>query len=102
VACQTSARVGPLEVSVATRQVWLRGEPVELSGKEFALLPMLISEPTRVFARAELLREVWGFEAYARTRTLDSYASRLRAKLSVHGDQLVVNVWRIGYRLIDG
>lgn len=100
-ACQPSARVGPLEVSVATRQVWLRGEPVELSGKEFALLSMLVSEPARVFTRAELLRAVWGLDACARTRTLDSHASRLRAKLRVHGDQLVINVWGVGYRLIE-
>lgn len=100
-ACQPSARVGPLDVSLATRQVWLRDEPVELSGKEFALLSMLASEPARVFTRAELLREIWGFDACARTRTLDSHASRLRGKLRVHGDQLVVNVWGVGYRLIE-
>ncbi|HWE33982.1 MAG TPA: response regulator transcription factor [Solirubrobacteraceae bacterium] len=95
-------RVGPLEVDVLSRQVWLHGEPISLSKKEFALLRALASEPTRVFTRAELLRGVWGFQSLGTTRTLDSHASRLRVKLSGCGERFVVNVWGIGYRLIDG
>ena len=96
-----TVRLGVLEVSVATRQVWLREEPVHLSAIEFELLSVLLAEPTRVFTRAELLREVWGFDSSARTRTLDSHASRLRRKLRVHSDQYLVSVWGVGYRLVD-
>ena len=45
---------------------------------------------------------MWGFKSLGTTRTLDSHASRLRKKLSVHGSAFVVNVWGVGYRLIDG
>jgi DNA-binding response OmpR family regulator len=94
-------RAGELEVDPAARDVRLRGERVELSQKEFALLRTLIAEPTRVFTKEELLRSIWGYRALGATRTLDSHACRLRAKLGVHGDRLVVNVWGVGYRLLD-
>jgi DNA-binding response OmpR family regulator len=75
---------------------------VKLSKKEFALLRALAAEPTRVFTREELLRGVWGFRSLGHTRTLDSHASRLRGKLSARGERFVVNVWGVGYRLVDG
>jgi DNA-binding response OmpR family regulator len=96
-------RIGPLELDPLSRQVWLGGQDVTLSKKEFALLRALAAEPTRVYTREELLRGVWGFKTLGTTRTLDSHASRLRAKLSAAGDaRFVVNVWGVGYRLIDG
>jgi DNA-binding response OmpR family regulator len=95
-------RVGALEVDPLSRQVRLHGEPVELSKKEFALLRALAAEPTRVFTREELLRGVWGFRTIGVTRTLDSHAFRLRKKLNGAGDGFVINVWGVGYRLVDG
>jgi DNA-binding response OmpR family regulator len=95
-------RVGGLEIDPASRQVWLDGEPIELSKKEFGLLRALASDPTRVFTREELLRGVWGFQVICPTRTVDSHAHRLRKKLSARGDRFVINVWGVGYRLVDG
>src|SRR3954453_18658484 len=95
-------RVGELEIDPAGREARLRGRRVELSAKEFALLRTLASAPTRVFAKDELLRDVWGFRSKGTTRTLDSHACRLRQKLSHSGDRFVVNVWGVGYRLLDG
>jgi DNA-binding response OmpR family regulator len=95
-------RVGELEVDPAGREATLRGRRVELAAKEFALLKTLASEPTRVFTKEELLRDVWGFRSLGATRTLDSHACRLRRKLRTQGDEFIVNVWGIGYRLIDG
>jgi DNA-binding response OmpR family regulator len=95
-------RVGRLEVDPVARQAWVGGEPVPLSKKEFALLRALAAEPTRVFTREELLRGVWGFRSIGVTRTLDSHAFRLRKKLNAAGDRFVVNVWGVGYRLVDG
>jgi len=95
-------RIGPLELDPLSRMVWLHGEPLRLSKKEFALLRALASDPTRVFTREELLRGVWGFRSMGHTRTLDSHASRLRRKLGRAGDRLIVNVWGVGYRLMDG
>jgi DNA-binding response OmpR family regulator len=95
-------RVGDLEVDPVARDVRLRGRRVMLSQKEFALLRALAVEPTRVWTKEELLRDVWGFRALGTTRTLDSHACRLRHKLARDGDQFVINVWGVGYRLIDG
>ena len=95
-------RVGSLELDPMSRQVWVRGDPVPLSKKEYALLRALAGDPTRVFTREELLRGVWGFRAMGATRTLDSHAFRLRQKLNRAGDRFVVNVWGVGYRLVDG
>jgi DNA-binding response OmpR family regulator len=95
-------RVGPLEVDPLSRTVEIDGRPIHLSKKEFALLRALAEDPTRVFTREELLRGVWGFRSLGQTRTLDSHASRLRKKLAGAGGGFVVNVWGVGYRLIDG
>jgi len=94
--------VGSLEVDPAGREVLLRGARVAVSQKEFALLRALAADPTRVMTKAELLRDVWGYRTLGTTRTLDSHACRLRTKLAVYGDRFVVNVWGVGYRLIDG
>ena len=95
-------RVGDLDIDPQARTARLRGEALALSQKEFALLRMLAGEPARVFTKEELLRQIWGFRHLGTSRTLDSHACRLRHKLGVHGDQFVVNVWGIGYRLVDG
>jgi DNA-binding response OmpR family regulator len=95
-------RVGELRLDPAAREVRLRGHRIALSQKEFALLRALAAEPTRVWTKEELLRDVWGFRALGTTRTLDSHACRLRHKLAVFGDRFVVNVWGVGYRLVDG
>ena len=94
-------RAGELEVDPPSREVRLRGDRVILSQKEFALLRTLVSEPTRVFTKEELLRSIWGYRATGSTRTLDSHACRLRQKLGAYGDRYVVNVWGVGYRLVD-
>jgi DNA-binding response OmpR family regulator len=95
-------RVGPLTIDPTTRETRVAGAGVELSKMEFALLRALATEPTRVWTKDELLRDVWGFRARGRTRTLDSHACRLRQKLAAHGGGFVVNVWSVGYRLVDG
>jgi len=60
-----------------------------------------MTDPTRVFTKEQLLRDVWGFRSLGRTRTLDSHASRLRRKLNAAGAAaVVVNVWGVGYRLL--
>jgi DNA-binding response OmpR family regulator len=95
-------RVGPIEIDPPSRDVLLNGRRIDLSQKEYALLRLLATEPTRVFTKDELLRSVWGFRSRGTTRTLDSHACRLRHKLAADGDRFVVNVWGVGYRLIDG
>ena len=93
---------GAIAIEHATRRVTVNGARVELAAKEFELLHKLAGDPQRVFTKEELLREVWGFRSLGRTRTLDSHASRLRRKLqAVDPGPFVINVWRVGYRLLD-
>jgi DNA-binding response OmpR family regulator len=94
-------RVGTLEIDPASRAVRLEGRAIDLTQKEFALLRVLAAAPTTVHTKQALLRSVWGFRSRSTTRTLDSHACRLRAKLGAGGDRFVVNVWGVGYRLVD-
>jgi DNA-binding response OmpR family regulator len=96
-----SIRIGDLAIDPAARAVSLGGEPVQLSNREFSLLQKLASEPTRVFLKADLLREVWGFSVPVATRTLDAHACRLRRKLSRSSRQYVLTVRGVGYRLTE-
>jgi DNA-binding response OmpR family regulator len=95
-------RVGDLVVDPLRRRVTVGDRVVALAKKEFTLLRVLAGDPTRVFTKEDLLREVWGYRDPGRTRTLDSHASRLRRKLDPEYSRYVVNCWGIGYRLIDG
>ena len=94
-------RVGELSIDPLKRVVTLEGEAVYLSAKEFALLHTLATDPTRVFLKAELLRDVWGYQTPGSTRTLDAHACRVRRKLSASARPLVITVRGVGYRLTD-
>lgn len=94
-------QVGELVVDPSTRRVRLAGRPVSLSAKEFALLHALALEPTRVYPRDDLLRDVWGYLSPGETRTVDAHACRLRRKLEGGGRPFVINVRGVGYRLTE-
>lgn len=94
-------RVGDLSLDPMTRVVRLAGERVHLSAKEFSLLQALASDPTRVFTKAELLRDVWGYASLGTSRTVDAHACRLRKKLAGGGRPWIVNVRGVGYRLTE-
>jgi DNA-binding response OmpR family regulator len=94
-------RVAELTVDPETREVRLAGEPVVLAAKEFALLHALAEQPTRVYGKNELLRDVWGYLSIGNTRTLDAHACRLRKKLSGSSRPWVVNVRGVGYKLTE-
>ncbi len=91
--------VGPLRLDTHSQAVTVQGRPVRLCRLEYLLLLHLAREPTRVFGRQELLRDVWGFSTPCSTRTLDSHASRLRRALACDGHCWVVSVRGVGYRL---
>ena len=102
-AAHKTLRAGPITADLATRCVTVDRVPVSLAGKEYELLLKLMTDPTRVFTKEHLLREVWDFRSLGRTRTLDSHASRLRRKLAAAGQgAYVLNVWGVGYRLLGG
>jgi DNA-binding response OmpR family regulator len=95
-------RVGDLVIDPLRRRVTVGSREVPLAKKEFALLRLLASDPTRVFTKEQLLDSIWAYRGPAKTRTLDSHASRLRRKLDPEHGRFVSNCWGIGYRLIDG
>jgi DNA-binding response OmpR family regulator len=96
------SRVGTLTIDPGRRRVMVGDRFVSLSKKEFGLLRILASDPTRVFTKEELLAAVWAYRGPSKTRTLDSHASRLRRKLDPEHGRFVINCWGIGYRLIEG
>jgi DNA-binding response OmpR family regulator len=92
---------GEIVVDRVARVVTVRGRTVALATKEYELLVKLASDPTRVFTKEQLLRDVWDFRSLGRTRTVDSHASRLRRKLAASSPTpYVLNVWGVGYRLL--
>jgi len=94
-------RAGELEIDRVTRVARVLGQRLLLAAREYELLLRLAEHPTRVFTKDELLREVWGFRAMGRTRTLDSHASRVRRKIAACTETpYVINEWGVGYRLM--
>ncbi|SJN15406.1 Transcriptional regulatory protein glnR [Microbacterium esteraromaticum] len=75
----------------------LRGRPLDLTYKEFQLLHFLATHPSRVFTREQLLTDVWGYDYFGGTRTVDVHVRRLRAKLG-DSDQIIGTVRNVGYR----
>lgn len=91
---------GDLSIDEAAYTVKLRGEVVDLTFKEFELLKFLAQHPGRVFSRAQLLQEVWGFDYYGGTRTVDVHVRRLRAKLGAEYENLIGTIRNVGYRFV--
>lgn len=77
----------------------VHGKALNLTYKEFELLKYLAQHPGRVFTRAQLLNEVWGYDYYGGTRTVDVHVRRLRAKLGSDHENLISTVRNVGYRL---
>lgn len=97
----STVRLGPIALDVDSYQVTAQGRPLDLTYKEFELLRYLAERPGRVFTRPALLREVWGYDFYGGTRTVDVHIRRLRAKLGPELEQLIETVRGVGYRAAD-
>jgi DNA-binding response OmpR family regulator len=91
---------GVLVIDEATYSVRLRGRALDLTYKEFELLKYLAQHPGRVFTRAQLLQEVWGYDYFGGTRTVDVHVRRLRAKLGADHEALIGTVRNVGYRFV--
>ena len=96
----TALRVGDLTVNPDNYQVYLSGRPLDLTYKEFELLKFLAQRPGRVCDRDLLLREVWGYDYFGGTRTVDVHVRRLRAKLGPEQEALIETIRNVGYRLV--
>jgi DNA-binding response OmpR family regulator len=94
-------RLGAVAINVESYQVTAGARVLDLTFKEFELLRFLAQHPGRVFSRAKLLQEVWGYDFYGGTRTVDVHVRRLRAKLGPEHEHLVETVRGVGYRAAE-
>jgi DNA-binding response OmpR family regulator len=97
----TTVRLGALVLDTDSYRVTVQGRPLDLTYKEFELLRYLAERRGRVFTRPSLLREVWGYDFYGGTRTVDVHVRRLRAKLGPEHEALIETVRGVGYRAAD-
>ncbi|QUH05425.1 response regulator transcription factor [Saccharopolyspora erythraea] len=95
-----SLTVGDLVIEEATYTARLKGRALELTYKEFELLKYLAQHAGRVFTRAQLLQEVWGYDFFGGTRTVDVHVRRLRAKLGPEYDAMIGTVRNVGYKFV--
>ncbi len=93
-------RSGEVVVDEATYTAKLGGRVLDLTFKEFELLKYLAQHPGRVFTRDQLLQEVWGYDYFGGTRTVDVHVRRLRAKLGSDHESLIGTVRNVGYRFV--
>src|ERR1700710_2246122 len=93
-------RSGEVAVDDSTYTAKLGGRPLDLTFKEFELLKYLVQHPGRVFTREQLLQEVWGYDYFGGTRTVDVHVRRLRAKLGPENESLIGTVRNVGYKFV--
>ncbi len=93
-------RSGEVVVDEATYTARVGGRALDLTFKEFELLKFLAQHPGRVFSRQQLLQEVWGYDYFGGTRTVDVHVRRLRAKLGSEHETLIGTVRNVGYRFV--
>jgi DNA-binding response OmpR family regulator len=93
-------KAGDLSIDPGTYAAKLKGRPLDLTYKEFELLKFLAQHPGRVFTRDQLLREVWGYDYFGGTRTVDVHVRRLRAKLGSEYESMIGTVRQVGYKFV--
>lgn len=93
-------RAGDLTIDPETYAAKLKGRPLDLTYKEFELLKFLAQHPGRVFTRDQLLREVWGYDYFGGTRTVDVHVRRLRSKLGSEHESMIGTVRQVGYKFV--
>jgi DNA-binding response OmpR family regulator len=93
-------RSGEIVIDEGAYSAKVRGRVLDLTFKEFELLKYLAQHPGRVFTRAQLLQEVWGYDYFGGTRTVDVHIRRLRAKLGAEHEALIGTVRNVGYRFV--
>lgn len=88
---------GPVQLNIKGRQVYLEGELINLTLKEYELLLFFCRHNGQALSREQLLENVWGFDYVGGVRTVDTHIKTLRLKLKIHGN-LIQTVWGIGYK----
>ena len=91
-------KIDEMVINLANYEVSIKGEPIELTFKEYEMLKFLATHRGRVFTRDALLNQVWGYEYFGGTRTVDVHVRRLRSKLGAEYESLIETVRNVGYR----
>lgn len=91
--------VDELKLDSFAHEVWLDGNSISLTLKEYSILQKLLAVPGRVFTREQLLDDIWGFDFDGDVRTVDSHVARLRTKLGEWGNQHIKTIYGAGYKL---
>jgi DNA-binding response OmpR family regulator len=91
-------RYGTISVSIETREVVVHGQPVHLTGREYAILLLFLQHPQKVFSRANIYESVWGEPYWDGDKTINMHISNLRTKLNAGGDGYIKTVWGIGFK----
>jgi len=91
--------VGSIFMKVGTREVLVKGKPVDLTRKEFDLLHTFMQNAGKVLTREFLLQKVWGYEYEGETRTVDVHIRHLRRKLGPEGEERIETIHGVGYKL---
>ncbi|MDP1851992.1 MAG: response regulator transcription factor [Candidatus Planktophila sp.] len=91
-------RTGDVVIDESSYTARLKGNVLDLTFKEFELLKYLAQHPGRVFTRAQLLQEIWGYDYFGGTRTVDVHIRRLRSKLGPEFEAIIGTVRNVGYR----
>ncbi len=91
-------REGELQIDTSSYEVTIKGERVGLRFKEYELLKLLAENPGRVFSRDALLNQIWGYEYFGGTRTVDVHIRRLRSKIGDAEHHFIETIWNVGYR----
>ena len=91
-------RGGEIAIDEHSYTAKIKGRSLDLTYKEFELLKYLVQHPGRVFTRSQLLQEVWGYDYFGGTRTVDVHIRRLGAKLGPEHEALIGTVRHVGYR----
>ena len=91
--------IDELKFDSFAHEVWLDGQSISLTLKEYNILQKLLSVPGRVFSREQLLDDIWGFDFDGDVRTVDSHVARLRTKLGDWGAEHIKTIYGAGYKL---
>ena len=96
-----AVRIGGLAINPTSYEVSVRGRRIDLRFKEYELLRLLASNPGRVYTRESLLSQIWGYEYFGGTRTVDVHIRRLRSKIEDAEQRFIETIWNVGYRFKD-
>ena len=94
-------QIGELVINPTRYEVSLEGRRVNLRFKEYELLRLLAANPGRVYTREALLNQIWGYDYFGGTRTVDVHVRRLRSKIEDAGNSFIETIWNVGYRFRD-